>query len=215
MLLGQEIMSRRKSIALIGFALGVGIAVLFFKPLSIAYCELTGTPQNWIKRSSPLRSPIRDVWRQWDAGEVVDSDAVKTISEIVNLELPIGSSDEQVRKHIRSHFERVNFQPIGARIELAYHQDAYGTTYPHKDALLEVWYISDMNRFIRAEIHMGRVKGGDLHFIALNSDTSHPILIDHRTIKTEQASAHQPVASPKSKLDSEETPQPEAEGRSR
>ncbi len=212
---GEEIMSRRTSIALSGVALGVGIAVLFFKSLSIAYCELTGTPQTWLKRSSPLRSPIRDVWRQWDAGGVADSDAVKTIAEIINRELHVGSSDEEVRKHIRSHFERVSFHPMGARKELAYHENACGATYPHKDALLKFCYISDKNEFIRAEIHMRRFKGSDMHYIALNSDSGHPILIDHRATSAEQAGTDQPASRSESKPEGDDKPQPESEARLR
>ena len=183
---GKVIMTGRKTIALISVTLFAGLIVVFFKPLSIAYCELTGSPQSWIKRSSPLRSPIQGVWKNWGSDGLAESDAVKEIAKIINRELPPGSDDESVRAHIRSHFDRPDFHPMGARMETAYHQDAHGATYPHESASLEVWYVSYKNEFIRAEIHMGRFKGGDMHYVALNSESGRPIHIEFSNPSAEQ-----------------------------
>ena len=170
-------MRRRWKILLAISALLVGTAIYYRAPLTDTYYQVTKKERSWVKRSSPLREPLEDVWHQWKNGDLSHTEAVKLIEKTIAEELPAGSSDEEIRDHVRKHFKSPEFGAYGARIETAYWIDCYGTTAPMDMEVLQLWYISYKDKFLGAELHLAVPKGQDLRKISLRSSDGD---IDHR-----------------------------------
>jgi len=173
-------------------ALLVGTAIYYREPLTDTYYQITEQERNWVKGSSPLREPLEDVWHQWRGGDLTQTEAVKLIEKTIADELPSGSSEEEIRDHIRKHFKNPGFGAYGARIETAYWIDCYGTTAFMDMEVLQLWYISHKDKFLGAELHMAVPKGQDLRKISLrssNGDTDHRVSYPGRTTQAEQDAA--------------------------
>lgn len=163
----DEKILRKGKIAIGLIVIVLGVCVEFFDPICSVYCSITGTPQSWVKKSSSLRGPIKDVWAQWKRDDLSRTAAVEEISAIVRDELPEGSSDADVREHIKKHFEKPQLQSMGAQPARQYRQDAHGYSTGDETWILNVRYFTRHGEFLYADLHMNRGKGGDLRCVYL------------------------------------------------
>ena len=162
-------MSRRRAILiLIGLAIAGGV-VAFFDPIRSAYSAVTDTPRSWIKSSSPMKGHLAYVWEHWGDADLKNSDAVRQLSAIVGNELSANSTSEEIRAHIEKHFQRPVFSGMGVAPATQWRQDAHGYTAFFMDdyRVLHVRYFSRDDRFLYADVCMGRPKGTDLRQVDL------------------------------------------------
>ncbi|HZJ16465.1 MAG TPA: hypothetical protein VFD27_15525 [Chthoniobacteraceae bacterium] len=158
-----------RKFALVGLLVAVATVFFLFDPLLNCLRSVTGQPRTWVRQSSPMRTQLQNVWRQWKEDDLSISADVQSIARIIRSELAPGANDDAVRQHVRKHFQKADFQPLGARKETVYWIDAYGIEGGlfHRMEVLQVWYISDQGRFVRAELQMRVPKAADLRSIDL------------------------------------------------
>ncbi len=98
---------KRRRWLFLGVGIVLAVSALAFQSLVTAYCWFTETPRTQFRRSSKMRAPIRTLFANWETtDDVTGSHAAKSLVAMIERELPIGSTVNEVDDHIRSHYRR-------------------------------------------------------------------------------------------------------------
>ena len=92
----------------------VGLSVVFFDSIHTAYLAATGKPRSWVQSSSPMREHPAYIWEHWEDPDLKDSAAIRDLLAILQRELSLDSTSEEIMAHIKRHFQQPVFDSMGA-----------------------------------------------------------------------------------------------------
>jgi hypothetical protein len=168
-------MSRRRTFLSLTALTFAGVFIAFFDSIHTVCSAATGTPRSWIKPSSPMREHLAYVWEHWEDPDLKESAAIQALSAILQRELTADSNSEEIKEHILAHFQKPDFSGTGASPATQWCQNAHGFTAFFMDdyRILHVRYFSRKDRFLYADVYMGRPKGKDMRHIELTHPADH------------------------------------------
>ena len=170
-------MRRRSKLMIWISALLIGGTIYFQEGIASLYYAITAREHSFVKRSSPLRKPLEEVWNQWKMDDQSRSPAASLIEETIARELPVGSNGVELYRHFRRHFKRASVHVGGYPPETIYSIDCYGTEGLSGMEVLQLLYLSQDDKFLGAELRVAQFKGLNPWKISLRSSNGE---MDHR-----------------------------------
>lgn len=116
-----------------------------------------------------MREHLAYIWEHWEDPDLKDSAAIRDLLAILQRELSLDSTSEEIRAHIKRHFQQPVFDSMGAVPATQWRQNAHGYTASFMNGyrVLHIRYYSRSNRLLYADVSMGTPKGQDLRKIDL------------------------------------------------